>query len=76
MTLFVTTSRLGVPDRIAVDSDKQIDVYGNGSKQLDLGLLVITDHESGCQPCPLANIRRVGRPFVQSRNCLAIYTDN
>jgi hypothetical protein len=47
MTLFVTTSRLGVPDRIAVDSDKQIDVYGNGSKQLDLGLLVVTDQESG-----------------------------
>jgi hypothetical protein len=39
-------SRLGMQEKITVDSDKQIDVYANGCKQLDLGLLAVTDQES------------------------------
>jgi hypothetical protein len=31
---------------------------------VDLGLLVITDQESGNRPHPLANIRRTRRPLV------------
>jgi hypothetical protein len=31
---------------------------------VDLGLLVITNQESGNRPHPLANIRRAGRPLV------------
>jgi hypothetical protein len=33
---------------------------------VDLGLLVVTDQESGNRPHPLANIRRTRRPFVIS----------
>jgi hypothetical protein len=43
---------------------KQIDGYGECCNQLDIGLLVITDQESRHRPCPLANIRRAGRPLV------------
>jgi hypothetical protein len=32
---------------------------------IDLGLLVVTDQESGNQPHPLANIKRTRRPIVQ-----------
>jgi hypothetical protein len=42
---------------------KQIDGYGKCCNQLDLGLLVITDQESGNRPCPLANIRRARQPL-------------
>jgi hypothetical protein len=31
---------------------------------IDLGLLVLTDKESGNRPHPLANIRRTRRPLV------------
>jgi hypothetical protein len=31
---------------------------------VDLGLLVVTDQESGNQPHPLANIRQTRRPLV------------
>jgi hypothetical protein len=31
---------------------------------VDLGLLVVTDQESGNRPHPLANIRRTRRPLV------------
>jgi hypothetical protein len=31
---------------------------------VDLGLLVVTDQESGNRPHPLANIRRMRRPLV------------
>jgi hypothetical protein len=34
---------------------------------VDLGLLVVIDQESGNRPHPLANIRRTRRPLVQSR---------
>jgi hypothetical protein len=47
---------------------KQIDGNGKCCKQLDLGLLVVTDKESGNRPCPLANIRRAGRPLVQPQS--------
>jgi hypothetical protein len=75
-TLSRTTSRLGVQGKMTVDSDKQTSVCGNSCKKLDLGLLVVTDQESGYRPCSLANIRQARRPLVQSRNPQAIYTDN
>jgi hypothetical protein len=33
---------------------------------IDLGLLVVTDQESGNRPHPLANIRRMRRPLYSS----------
>jgi hypothetical protein len=45
---------------------------------VDLGLLVVTDQESGNRPRPLANIRRTRRPLVQptqSCNPQAIQTE-
>jgi hypothetical protein len=39
---------------------------------VDLGLLVVTDQESGNRPHLLDNIRRARRPLVQSRNPQAI----
>ena len=75
-TLSRTTSRLGVQDKIAVDSDKQTDVYGNGCNQLDLGLLVVTDQESG-QPTLSAGQYKAGRVIpCNKRNPQAIYTNN
>jgi hypothetical protein len=41
---------------------KQINGYGKNCN-LDLGLLVVTDQESGNRPCPLAKIRRARRPL-------------
>jgi hypothetical protein len=35
---------------------------------VDMGLLVITDQESGNRPHPLANIRRMRRPLVYPIN--------
>jgi hypothetical protein len=43
---------------------------------VDLGLLVVTDQESGNRPHPLADIRRTRRPLYSIRNPQAIYTDN
>jgi hypothetical protein len=45
-TLFRTTTRLGVQDETSLDSTKQIDGYGKCCN-LDLGLQVVTDQESG-----------------------------
>jgi hypothetical protein len=42
---------------------------------VDLGLLVVTDQESGNRPHPLTNIRWVRQPLVQSRNPQAIQTE-
>jgi hypothetical protein len=42
---------------------------------VDLGLLVVTDKESGNRPHPLANIKRMRRPLVQSRNPQAIQAE-
>jgi hypothetical protein len=43
---------------------------------VDLGLLAVTNQESGNRPHLLANIRRTRRPLVQSCNPQAIYTNN
>jgi hypothetical protein len=42
---------------------------------VDLGLLVVIDQESGNRPHPLANVRRMRRPLVPSRNPPAIQTE-
>jgi hypothetical protein len=42
---------------------------------VDLGLLVVTDQESGNRPHPLANIRRARRPLVPMCNPQAIQTE-
>jgi hypothetical protein len=55
---------------------KQIDGYDKCCNQLDLGLLVVIDQESGNRPCLLANTKWARRPLVQSRNPQAIYTNN
>jgi hypothetical protein len=63
-TYFSLTSRLGVQDKTSVDFDQSRSTgYGNRCNQLDLGLLVVTDQESGNRPHPLANIRRA-RPLL------------
>jgi hypothetical protein len=44
---------------------------------VDLGLLVVIDQESGNQPHLLANIRRARQPlYLTWTNPQAIYTDN
>jgi hypothetical protein len=43
---------------------KQIDGYGK-SCNIDLGLQVVTNQESGNRPHPLANIRRATRPLYE-----------
>jgi hypothetical protein len=43
---------------------------------VDFGLLVVTDQESGNRPHPLANIRQTRRPLYHPTNPQAIYTDN
>jgi hypothetical protein len=43
---------------------------------VDLGLLIVTDQESGNRPHLLANIRQKRRPLVLMRNPQAIYTKN
>jgi hypothetical protein len=43
-------------------STKKIDRYGKYCN-LDLGLPVVTDQESGKRPLPLPNIRRTRRPL-------------
>jgi hypothetical protein len=75
MTSFSTTLRLGIQDKTSVDFDKSRSTGYGKMCNVDLGLLVITDQESGNQPLPLANIRRARRPLVQSRNPQAIYTN-
>jgi hypothetical protein len=42
---------------------------------VDLGLLVVTDQESGNRPHPLANTRRTRQPLVRMRNPQAIQTE-
>jgi hypothetical protein len=43
---------------------------------VDLGLLVVTDQESGNRPHPLANIRQTRQPLVLMRNPQAINTNH
>jgi hypothetical protein len=72
-TSFNTTSRLGVQDKTSVDYDQsRFTGYGKMCN-VDLGLLVVTDQESGNRPHPLANIRRTRRslvPIMQSSSNL------
>jgi hypothetical protein len=70
-----TTSRLGVQNKTSVDYDQSRSTGYDKMCNVDLGLLVVTDQESGNQPHSLANIRRTRRPLVQSRNPQAIYTN-
>jgi hypothetical protein len=42
---------------------------------IDLGVLVVTDQESGNRPRLLANIRRTRRPLVRISNSQAIQTE-
>jgi hypothetical protein len=64
MTLFRTTSRLGVRDKTSVDFAQSRSIGYGKMCNVDLGLLVITNQESGNRPHPLANIRRTRRPLV------------
>jgi hypothetical protein len=64
MTSFSTTSRLGVQDKTSVDYDQSRSTGYGKMCNVDLGLLVITDQESGNRPHPLANIRRMRQPLV------------
>jgi hypothetical protein len=57
-TSFSTTLRLGVQDRTLVDFDQSRSTGYGKLCNVDLGLLVVTDQESGNQPRLLANIRR------------------
>jgi hypothetical protein len=78
-TSFVTTSRLGAQDKTSVDYDQSRPTGYGKMCNVDLGLLVITDQESGNRPHPLANIRQTRRSpcnIIISTNPQAIYTDN
>jgi hypothetical protein len=78
-TSFVTTSRLGVQDKTSVDYDQSRSTRYGKMCNVDLGLLVVTDQESGNRPHPLANIRRMRRSpciIITPTNPQAIYTNN
>jgi hypothetical protein len=49
-TLFITTSRLGVQDKTSVDLAQSRSTGYGKMCNVDLGLLVITDQESGNRP--------------------------
>jgi hypothetical protein len=70
------TSRLGVQDKTSVDFDQSRSTRYDKMCNVDLGLLVVTDQESGNRPRPLANIRWTRRPLVQPRNPQVIYINN
>jgi hypothetical protein len=57
-TKFSTISILGVQDKTSVDFDQSRSMGYGKMCNVDLGLLVITNQESGNQPRPLANIRQ------------------
>jgi hypothetical protein len=63
-TSFATTSRLGAQDKISVDYDQSRSTGYGKMCNVDLGLLVVTDQESGNRPHPLANIRRTRRSLL------------
>jgi hypothetical protein len=65
-------------DKTLVDYDQSSSTGYDKMCNVDLGLLVVTDQESGNRPHPLANIRRTRRSPCNliSTNPLAIYTDN
>jgi hypothetical protein len=62
-TSFGMTSRLGVQDKTSMDFAQSRSTGYGKMCNVDLGLLVVTDQESGNQPHPLANIRRTRRPL-------------
>jgi hypothetical protein len=61
MTSSITTSRLGVQDKTSVDYDQSRSMGHGKMCNVDIGLLVVTDQESGNRPHLLANIRRTRR---------------
>jgi hypothetical protein len=61
MTSFTTTSRLGAQDKTSVDYDQSRSTGYGKACNVDLGLLVATDQETGNRPRPLANIKRTRR---------------
>jgi hypothetical protein len=63
MTSFSTTSRLGIKDKTLMDYDQSRSTGYGKMCNVDLGLLVVNDQESGNRPHPLANIRRTRRPL-------------
>jgi hypothetical protein len=63
MTKFSTTSRLGVQDKTSVDFAQSRSTGYGKMCNIDLGLLVVTDQESGNRPHPLANIMWERRPL-------------
>jgi hypothetical protein len=52
------TSRLGVQDKTSVDFDQSILTGYEKMCNIDLGLLIVTNQESGNRPRLLANIRQ------------------
>jgi hypothetical protein len=62
------TSRLGVQDKTLEDFDQRRPTGYDNMCNVDLGLMVVTDKESGNQPHPLDNIRRTRRPLVYPIN--------
>jgi hypothetical protein len=57
------TQDLVYKTRTSVDfAQSRLTGYGKMCN-VDLGLLVVTDHESGNRPHPLTNIRRTRRPL-------------
>jgi hypothetical protein len=58
MTSFATTSRLDAQDKISVDYDQSRSIGYGKMCNVDLGLLVVTNQESGNRPHLLANIRQ------------------
>jgi hypothetical protein len=76
MTQSITTSRLGVQDKTLVDFAQSRSTGYGKMCNVDLGLPVITDEESGNRPHPLVNIRRARGPLYHPTNPQAIYTDN
>jgi hypothetical protein len=63
MTLFRTTTRLGVQNKTSVDFTQSRSTGYGKMCNVDLCQLVITDQESRNRPHPLANIRRARRPL-------------
>jgi hypothetical protein len=63
-TYSITTSRLGVQDKTSVVFNQSRSTGYGKMCNVDLGLLVVTDQESGNLPHPLANIRRARQPLV------------
>jgi hypothetical protein len=57
-TSFSTASRLGVQDKTSMDYDQSRSTGYGKMCNVDLGLLVVTDQESGNRPHPPATIRR------------------